>query len=384
MKPVNDNLPKPKLHISLSSLFNRLLGQQFYIGLEIGFGRVNLVQMEYLAGKVHMRAIASIPFDCSRETLLADPKALKALLKQAYATQPFKGNTVVSCLPTEHIRIITITYNHVDGQSDDEAVVLELRERYKGELDHMVVDFMSLRQEDTGSGKRDALVALAPHNKVVAYLDLLTNAGLKVEAIDIGPAALTRMVCHTGALLVPQYPSLPNVLLINFGAESSYLTIIWGRRLMLDRPIEFCENRMFTRLKQVLEMPEELIINLLYEQSANSDLIKDQSGEVNQMVTDILRPEINMLLQEINKTLVYMASKTRGKSVDKIYLTGRVSRYPGILNLLQEQLNVSIEMLDPVEIFASEKNKLKNQNLGTMAGIALTTGLALRGVPERG
>ena len=384
MKPVNDNLPKPKLHISLSSLFNRLLGQQFYIGLEIGFGRVNLVQMEYLAGKAHMRAIASIPFDCSRETLLADPKALKALLKQAYATQPFKGNTVVSCLPTEHIRIITITYNHVDGQSDDEAVVLELRERYKGELDHMVVDFMSLRQEDTGSGKRDALVALAPHDKVVAYLDLLTNAGLKVEAIDIGPAALTRMVCHTGALLVPQYPSLPNVLLINFGAESSYLTIIWGRRLMLDRPIEFCENRMFTRLKQVLEMPEELIINLLYEQSANSDLIKDQSGEVNQMVTDILRPEINMLLQEINKTLVYMASKTRGKSVDKIYLTGRVSRYPGILNLLQEQLNVSIEMLDPVEIFASEKNKLKNQNLGTMAGIALTTGLALRGVPERG
>ncbi len=384
MKPVNDNFPKPKLHISLSSLFNRLLGQQFYIGLEIGFGRVNLVQMEYLAGKAHMRAIASIPFDCSRETLLADPKALKALLKQAYATQPFKGNTVVSCLPTEHIRIITITYNHVDGQSDDEAVVLELRERYKGELDHMVVDFMSLRQEDTGSGKRDALVALAPHDKVVAYLDLLKNAGLKVEAIDIGPAALTRMVCHTGALLVPQYPSLPNVLLINFGAESSYLTIIWGRRLMLDRPIEFCENRMFTRLKQVLEMPEELIINLLYEQSANSDLIKDQSGEVNQMVTDILRPEINMLLQEINKTLVYMASKTRGKSVDKIYLTGRVSRYPGILNLLQEQLNVSIEMLDPVEIFASEKNKLKNQNLGTMAGIALTTGLALRGVPERG
>ncbi len=384
MKPVNDNLPKPKLQQWLTTFLNRRFTQPFYIGLEIGFSRINLVQMEYLAGKIHMRAIASIPFTCSRETLLSDPNALKALLKQAYAVQPFKGNKVVSCLPAEHVRILTISYNHVEGHSDDEAVVTELRERYKNELDHMVVDFMSLRQEDSNSGKRDALVALAPHDKVVAYLDLLSNAGLNVEALDIGPAALTRTVCHTGALLVPEYPSLPNVLLINFGAESSFLTIVWGRRLMLDRPIEFSENRMFTRLKQALDMPEELMINLLYEQGVHADKAQNQSDEANQMVTDILRPEINLLLQEINKTLVYMASKTRGKSVDQIYLTGRVSRYAGILNLLKAQLNVKVELLDPVEVFAADNTKLKSQNLGTMAGIALTTGLALRGVPERG
>lgn len=384
MKPVNDNLPKPKLQQWLSTFLNRRLTQPFYIGLEIGFSRINLVQMEYQAGKVHMRAISSIPFNCSRESLLSDPNALKGLLKQAYATQPFKGNKVVSCLPAELIRILTITYNHVEGLSDDEAVVSELRERYKNELDHMVVDYMLLRQEDVNAGKRDALVALAPHDKVVAYLDLLTNAGLNVEALDIGPAALTRTVCHTGALLVPEYPSLPNVLLINFGTESSFLTIVWGRRLMLDRLIEFSENRMFTRLKQVLDMPEELIINLLYEQGSNTGKKQNQSDEANQMVTDILRPEINLLLQEINKTLVYMASKTRGKSVDQIYLTGRVARYSGILNLLKAQLNVNVELLDPVEVFAADNSRLKSQNLGTMAGIALTTGLALRGVPERG
>ena len=150
------------------------------------------------------------------------------------------------------MKIITISYKKTEGQSDADAVVAELRDRFKSELDNMVVDFMTLRQEEADSGKHDALVALAPREKVLAYLNLLTQAGLDVEALDIGPAALTRLVCHAGAILVPEYPKLPNVLLINFGADSSFLTIIWGRRLMLDRPVEFSENRLFSRMKHCL------------------------------------------------------------------------------------------------------------------------------------
>lgn len=365
-------------------LFNGGLGNKFCIGLDMGLDRLNLAQMEQINGKVHIRAIASIPYPCSREELQSNPKILKTLLKQAHATQPFKGNRVVSCLPIDQIKIITITYKRIEGQADSEAVVAELRERYKAELDNLVVDFMTLREEESSVNQRDALVALAPRDKVLAYLDLLTNAGLDVDSLDIGPAALARLVSHTGAIHVPEYPVLPNVLLINFGADTSFLSIIWGRRLMLDRPVEFSENRIFARMKQVLDMPEELMIRLLYETIPNADITNEKPDEINRMVAEVIRPEIALLLQEINKTLVYMTSKARGKSVDQIYLTGRVARYPGILNYLREQLHVAVDILDPVEVFAAEKYKLNGHVLGTMPEIALTTGLALRGVPEHG
>jgi type IV pilus assembly protein PilM len=316
--------------------------------------------------------------------LLNDSTQLKTLLKQAFSTQPFKGKSVVSCLPVEQLKIITISYKQVEGQTDAEAVVAELRERYKDELDNLVVDFMTLREDDADSVKRDALVAVASREKVISYLDWLTRAGLNVEALDIGPAALTRLVCHSGAIHVADYPKLPNVLLINFGASASFLTIIWGRRLMLDRPIEFSENRMFSRMKQVLDMPEHLMIRLLYESYDDIKNNADLPTEINQMVTEVLRPEISLLLQEVNKTLIYMASKTRGKSVDQIYLTGRVARYTGIINYLREQLQVPVDILDPVEVFASEKYQVSGHTLGTMAGMAMTTGLALRGIPEHG
>jgi type IV pilus assembly protein PilM len=365
-------------------LFNGGLANKFCIGLDMGLDRLNLAQMELINGKAHIRAMTSIPYPCTREELQNNPKMLKDLLKQAYATQPFKGNRVVSCLPIDQIKIITITYKRAEGQSDAEAVVAELRERYKADLDNLVVDFMTLREDESNASQRDALVALAPRDKVLAYLNLLTNAGLDVDSLDVGPAALGRLVCHAGAIHVPEYPKSPNVLLINFGADASFLSIIWGRRLMLDRPVDFSENRIFERLKQVLDMPEDLIIRLLYTTAPNDNVANVNLDEINQMVTEVLRPEISQLLLEINKTLVYMASKVRGKSVDQIYLTGRVATYPGVLSFLREKLHVSVNVLDPVEVFAAEKYRPNDHVLGTMPGIALVTGLALRGVPEHG
>ncbi len=374
LKPASDWLPN----------LLPTLGNKYGIGIYVGHDRLNLVQMQQATDHACIRAIASIPYQCTRDDLYQNPQKLKALLKQAYAMQPFKGKHVVSCLPADQIKIITISYSYTEGQPDAAAVVAELRARLKDELDGMVVDFMTLRQEESDSGKRDALVALAPRDKVVAYLDLLASAGLKVDALDIGPAALTRLVVHAGAIHEPEFPILPNVLLVNFGTDSSFITIIWGRRLMLDRPVEFSESRVFSRLKQVLDMPEELAMRLLYEKNTAPNKQTSGLDEMEQMVTEVLRPEMALLLQEINKTLVYMASRTRGKSVDKIYLAGRVARYPGILDYLREQLQVSVNILDPVEVFATEKCKSHDQGLGTMAGIALATGLALRGVPEHG
>ncbi|MDO8208475.1 MAG: pilus assembly protein PilM [Gallionella sp.] len=374
MKIVFDKLLKP----ARDRLTNMLpgFGRDLSIGMDMGPDRLNLVQMELVAGRPAIRAIASLPYPCPREELELHPQKLKSLLKQAYAMQPFKGRRVVSCLPASQIKIITLTYK--EGQPDAVAIVAELRERLQGELDNLVVDFMILREQEANPGHRDALVAMAPRNKVLAYLDLLTGAGLEVEALDVGPAALARLVSQEGALHTPEFPLQPNALLINFGADSSHLTVIWGRRLMLDRAVEFCENKVFSRLKQLLDMPQDLAVRLLYEKKS---ALNGPDG-ASRMLGEVLRPEIAMLLQEVNKTLVYMASRTHGKSVDVIYLAGRLALYPDVLNAFRDQMKIPVRMLNPVELFASERSRLNDKGLGEITGIALSAGLALRGVPE--
>jgi len=359
-------------------------GKPLHIGLDLGPERLNLVQMKQVAGKPMLHALASLPYPCPRDELFAQPQLLRALLKTAFAEQPFKGRQVVSNLPAEKVKIMTMSYRRAEGQSAEQAIVAELRERFKGELDNLVVDFTLLRLADPDAGQQEALVVMAPREQVMKHLNLLTASGLEVLALDIGPAALARLVVHVGAQQTPGFPLLPNALLINFGAESSFLTVIWGRRLMLDRAVEFSENRIFKRLKQVLDMPQDLAQRLLYPPLAEPQDTPAAPDESEQMLADVLHPELTLLLQEVNKTLVYMASRTRGKSVDVIFLTGPLARYSRLVRSLSTQLGVPIRQLNPVLEFTENKPPLALRELGSLSGMALTTGLALRGVAEIG
>jgi type IV pilus assembly protein PilM len=347
------------------------------IGLYLGPDRLNLVQMNG-AAPAQLRAMSSIALVDSREQLLRNPGMLKALLRQAFASQPFRGKTVVSCLPADQVKILTLSYVLAEGQTDDQAVAAELRGRLQDELDEMVVDYTPVRRDEGDTAEREALVALAPRTQVMAYLHLLSDAGLKVDALDIGPAALTRFVKHTGARHFPAFPAMPNALLINFGADSSYLTVIWGRRTVLDRVIGFGEARLFERLKTVLDMPRELSLRILCRDAAASASKEEDRG----IVEEVIKPDLNLLHQEISKTLVYMASRTRGKSVDALFLAGPVARYPIVVDSLQQILKVPVHILNPAVDFAPPDERRHDESLGTTAGMALAAGLSLRGVPE--
>jgi type IV pilus assembly protein PilM len=348
------------------------------IGLYLGPDRLNLVQLNG-AARPALRAIVSITYADTRDELMRTPQRFRALLKQAFAAEPFRGRTVVSCLPADQVKILSLSYAQAEGQTEGEAIAAELRERLQGELDEMIVDYMPLRRDDD-SVSREALVALAPRTQVMAYLHLLSDAGLQVDALDIGPAALTRVVKHTGARHFPGFPAVPNALLINFGADSSYLTVIWGRRTVLDRVIDFGETKLLERLKNILDMPAELALRILSRADEGLPL----QAESRRIVEEVIRPDLGLLHQEISKTLVYMASRTRGKSVDKVFLAGPVARYHAVVESLQQQVKVPVHILNPVLDFAAPDERRRDESLGTTAGMTLAAGLALRGVKEDG
>ena len=96
---------------------------------------------------------------------------------------------------------------------------------------------------------------------------------------------------------------------------------------------------------------------------------------------EVLRPEFAALKAEVNKTLVYTASRTHGRSVDSIYVVGSIARYPGIEHLLREQFEVPLKVLDPCSMFSHQLTDKELSWLWPRSGVAAAAGLALRGVP---
>jgi type IV pilus assembly protein PilM len=298
----------------------------------------------------------------------------------ALKRQPFKGRHVVASMPKDQVKITVLNYTVTEGQSDSDAIVRELRERLKGNEDDVVVDYLRVRAADHRSQQRDAIVATAQRAEVTRYLDALSDAGLEVDALDIGPSALARVVSWIPAAPGAEHP--PNLLLVNFGAASSYLTVVSGRRLMLDRPVQFAEQRLIGRLGAAADMSPELATQLLSVHGfAESDDLPE-SRQITSILKEVLRAELAAFAEEVGKTLVYFASKTRGGRIDGTYVMGALAHYPGMCELLAETLRMPVALLDPFSLYEHGLSADDLVRLVPYSALGIATGLALRDVSE--
>jgi type IV pilus assembly protein PilM len=346
------------------------------IGLEVSAEALNLVQFDATADGPVMRAAASLAYGGTRAELLAAPKRLKALLREAFSLQPFRGRSVVSCLAADDLRIFPVGYTVSEGSDDATSIARELRERLKDELDASVVDFLPVRNADGDGARRDALVAVASRSAVLGHLGLLEQAGLQVRALDIGPAALARLVSFVNKADARE--KYPNALVVNFGRRQSHLSVVWGRRLVLDRAIEFGECALLARVAKVLSMSEDMAQQML--QQKGFDAAADARDGLAGTLFDVLRADFAVFAAEVNETLQYTASRSRGRGIDQVYLLGSIGRYPGIGALLREMLSVPVEVLNPFAAFRCRPAKADLDRIQPIAGIALASGLALRGM----
>ena len=347
------------------------------VGFNLGMEHLHLVQMEQVPGGPIIHAAATVPYPCEREALLASPPLFKAFVKRALRAGPFVGKRVVACIAPYELKLLLVEYKQLDGQGDADALLKELRERMRQELDESVVDYLPIRNTDSQETAKSAIVAVARREQVLAYLEVLRRAGLEAVALDIGPAALTRLVAALDTTR-----SHPNVLLINFGRFKSYLSVVWGRRLMLDREIDFGEHWLVGNLAENLDIPGELVTKLLYEhgfQNTIGSRPELEDGDISRTMAEILRPEFTELAKEINKTLIYVASRTHGKSVEQVYLLGSAARYPHVAEFLNELLKIPVEVLNPLNAFEFAAGAAPNDPIPG-SGIALAAGLALRGM----
>ena len=361
---------------AFASLFGRLREAAVAapIGVDFAANQLNMLQIDAGPDGPLLRAAVSLRYPTDRAALLGDRRALRAFVDHALSSAPFAGRRVVSALAPTEVRILPLTIQVAQGLTEQAAVTRAARDQLGESASDSVVDYYHVRTADTGSEKQ-VLVAAAPHAKVVAYLDSLCNAGLDPVALDIGPAAIARLLA---AMHQEDYEQ--SVLLINFGSARSFLTVIWGRRLMLDREIEFGEEQLVAKLARSLSLPPDIALAMLREHGVGSaggmPRMDGGAPDVGRTIREILYPEFAALAEELVRTQIYVASRTRGSTLSRVYLNGSAARYTHIQTRIGELVNLPVAVLDPFAAF--RQAAAFEAPTGVSHGIALAAGLALR------
>jgi Tfp pilus assembly PilM family ATPase len=357
------------------------------IGIDFGLESVHLVQLESSAGTPPVvRARLSLDYDSTRREVLANSHQFRTLMKRALAGDRFSGRKAVVAIPSGMFRTVSINYQSGDSKEQEAAAVVRvMSDRLDGKLADYVLDYLPVKSRSQ-KDERLALVAVSERQPIVDFLDLTRKARLDVEALEIGPVAISRLV---GAMSMAT--GSENVLVINSGRRASYLTVISGTDLLFDQEVSFGENRLITQVAETLDMPEamarDLILRAGVQKTANDETVAatlDEAGLENTMA-EILKPQFLGLVEEIKRVCLYAASETRGGAVTKVYLLGSIARWPGSEKLLATLSGVDVAKIpDPLALFPSDNNDAGPGLARSAPEIVVATGAALRGMQNEG
>ncbi len=351
------------------------------IGFEIGSKQLKLVQFERGDGRVKLRASVTIPHGFDGDLLVERPKQLKALLERMLRDRGFRGRKIVSALPAEKLKLMVVNYKREASQAEAKTILGRVEERIGESPRGWVVDYLPIRTSGELHGEKSALVAVARESDVIEHLELLHAAGLVVDALEIVPVAVRRLV---GWLSRED----ENPLVVHCDGKNTYLIALWGRRLILYREIEFGEDALVESLEKALGMDPEAARTALRDYGIATGQVPvgrvahdpAQTLEISEAIREILKPAFNGLAEQIRKATTYTSSVARGASVDRLLLLGAPTRWPGAAALLEQLLALPVETLDTANL--SPEGQHAPVEADTSADLAVAAGLALRGLWE--
>jgi Tfp pilus assembly PilM family ATPase len=348
---------------------------------------LHLVQLERGAEGLHIRATCSVPSPVQGD----DPppaaaKELKAALRRAFKIQPFRGRRIVTTMPDAGVKLMVVNYEADTERSEPQQILSLVEERIDDAIDQCVVDYVPIRTSGEKRGARSALLAVARRDAVIRHLEFLRAAGLEVEALEIAPVAVRRLVAWLARDDVSR-----KSLVLHCGAQRSHLVVLDGRRLILYREIDFGEDQAIESLSKSLDMDRESAASVLYRYGVHPDdggreAWEDPAAafEISETVMEILKPGVRSLADQIEKASIYTASEWRGACVDQVHLLGRFDRWPGIDRLLGGVVSIPVGLLDPLAAPSFGGFSPPDDAAARDGGIALATGMALRGICDDG
>ncbi len=354
------------------------------IGVHFTQEHLHLVQLERLGdGRIGVHSHESLTYPGSRAELLASPAAIRKLVRRAMRAGNFRGRKVVSAIPPEHVRVVSVSYPASASGSAANSIAKLMADRVDGALTDYVIDYVPIRMS-LHDGDRLALVAVSRIEHANHYLDSLSAAGLHVDFLEIGPLAIKRLITFG-----PAANRRDHVFVVNVGQTTSNVTTISGERLLADQEIKFGEELILgeigTSLDLATSVAKDLVLtNGLDPRQKNAGFADSNFGiGVAATLVEIVRPAFLTLVREIDRAFLFADSESHGDGHKKIIIAGSIAQWPGAAALLGSLTKVPVECLGrdhmPFAGSPAEDANISDQQAGEMS---TAVGLALRGMSD--
>lgn len=221
---------------------------------------------------------------------------------------------------------------------------------------------------------QEVFYSAVPKKLVDEYIQVLNDAGLVPIAFDLESISLARALMNLTAIRQKDKPrSAFAVLLMDIGARTTNLNIFDRNGIRAGTVVNIAGNRFTKSLAASLKISEK-----------EADQLKIKNGlaakQGSSKVILILQKELQKIITETKKLISYYQDET-GRQVGLIILVGGSSLLPEIDTYLAENLNLKVEIGNPLIKILDPQNLIKLKSKAVL--FTNVIGLAIRATGRR-
>lgn len=307
--------------------------------------------------------------DAAREGVVI--KALQQLVSE----RGFAARNINVCAPGFHVFSKFVKLPPVDASKVTQIIQYEAQQNVPFPLEEVVWDYQILGT--TASGELEVLLVAVKSDIIEGLFRSGEAAGLKLQLVDVSPAAL----CNAFRF---SYGDLEGcTMLLDIGAKTSNLLFFEGNKVYA-RSINIGANSITQEFAAEAKLP-----------FARADEIKIAEGFVGlggayeepenphqAAISKISRQVMTRLHIQVNQTLQFYRQQQGGAAPARLFLSGGGSIMPYTAQFFQEKLNVPVEYFNPFRSIQIDPSV----NLEELAKVAHiygeVVGVALRNLAE--
>ncbi|UCD25042.1 MAG: type IV pilus assembly protein PilM, partial [Gemmatimonadota bacterium] len=332
----------------------------------IGSGFLKLVAIEHGKGEPQLSGVSVTPVlaDAIVEGEIMDPGIVSDTIQGLFKTAGIKQKRVVVAVGGRDVIIKKIQVDRMKESEAYDVVRWEAQQHVPFDIEAVELDFQILDPEGEGL-QMDVLLVAAKRDLVEDKVQLLSQAGLEAEIVDVDAFAL-----HNAFGLNHPEAMQGLTALLNIGHELTNVNV-------LDQGIPLLTRDLTVGTRKIRE-------DLQRERGVSAD-------EAEAMIKGFERsPDLDPYVQGrgeeiavgVERASAFLQSASReAGSIERVYCCGGGARVPGLTEILHQRLNMSVEVANPIQRLSVKDGVFDAVNLDEVAPLLmLATGLALRSV----
>jgi type IV pilus assembly protein PilM len=343
------------------------------VGVDISSSAVKVLELSKAGEsfKVERYAVEPLPQNAVVEHKITELPAVAEAVERAIKRSGTRLKHVAVAVPAAHVITKTIKMaaklTDVERQSQIE---MEADHYIPYPLDEVNLDYCVLGQSENNPEEVDVLMAACRKEVVDDYLAVVQRPGLVPSVVDIETYAME----NSYSLLATHMPGggmEKTIAVLDVGATATNINVIHNNRSVYTRDHNFGGRQLTEEIQRRY--------GLSYEEAG---LAKKQGGLPDNYQTDVLRPFMEAMTQEIMRALQFFYSSSPFNSVDQLLLAGGCAQIAGIDELVAARIGVPAIVANPFA-HMSLASRIKPQHLSNDApSLMICCGLALRSFDE--